>query len=759
MDRTTFKRLFGFFCLAGLLMLTTAGSLNLRGQTAIQRAETFFGSDPIDERDASLGRPPGFTQTYETPAHFEPDHGGICIILRGHHQSYVTAVALADSIFNGTIAESSWSAGAQVRLTICVDPEATETVRSGTELTIAEAQAIAARTGIYELAATTSSSDRFVTRGVISGARPVYGSITGISSKYFDALAGGFQTWALDTANVPTFRTIAYAGDSYPGEGIGNCLWRNGYFQAFGRARSVQDQRVNHDSTQTQPEAGYNYWLYPSAVMGYGAVGRGVGFHGIGEQVSRWNYGGRVWEDAAGGNDAGAVPDSVFKWLDMAIHTPSVGCLIFDGAINAAATGSDISYANFRHILFRAARRMLEHGPDQQPLLRTYTAEQLARYARGIRIGNLFNTHNFLVLTDSTAAVDTTKRYTSYGITKSTLGRSQSGATPFLKNKVPINFSMSDEHFSGSTADTFRTPGNLDSVLIGGVGGGPRPIVINLARNKYSVDSVKASWSSTDSSYGLSCDSCNVIMEGFNDDDEGRPLNFCVVTMGSAASEIRVAVQYMVHSNVTFDGADSLYLAYKAFQFSERWDDHMNEGPSSYQLMSLFACFPQAVQLPDTTMLPANTDSSGWGRMFPWKQRVRPQFLQSLWAADTTNIMGKLYGTTLNWYDHQWPRGTCELNPSMVNSVADAEDYDYRNTLGNSRSLVVAAMPNHETFAADQTRLNAKGQIFTTQFTVDINERTDYVKCVISVTPLVGTALLSPFPVVTYLDISAWGMD
>lgn len=758
MSNSTLKRIWVFFLLCLLVVFSTAGSLNLRGQTAAQAVDAFFGSDPIDERDASLGRAIGFTQAYEIPAQCEPDHGGLCIILRGHHQSYVTAVALADSIFNGTIAESSWSAGARIRLTVCVDPESTSSTRLGTQLTIAETQAIAARTGIYEVAATSSAADKFVTRGVIASKRPSYGGKTGISSKYFDTLAGGFQNWATDTAFIPAFRTFAYNGDSYPGEGIGDCLWRNGYFQAFGRARSVQDQRVNHDSTETQPEAGYNFWMYPSAVFGYAAVGRGVGFHGIGEQVSRWNYGGRVWEDAAGGNDVGAVPDSVFKWLDMGIHTPSVGVLIFDGAINAAATGSDISYANFRHILFKAARRCLEHGPDNQMILRTYTAEQLARYARGIRTGNLFNTHNFLVLTDSTAAVDTTRRYTSYGITKSTLKRSVSGATPTLPNRVPINFSMSDEHYGGGTADTFRTPGDLDSVIIGGVGGGPRPIVINLARNKYSVDSVKASWSSTDSSYGLSCDSCNVIMEGFNDDDDGRPLNFCIVTMGSRASEIRVAVQYMICTNSTFDGADSLYLAYKAFQFAERWDDHMNEGPSSYQLMTLFAGSAASVQLPDTTMLPANTDSSGWGRMFPWKQRVRPQFLQSLWAADTTNIMGKLYGTTLNWYDHQWPRGTCELNPTMV-TTASANDYDYRNTLGNSRSLIVPAMPNHETFAADQTRLDAKGRIYTTQFTVDINERTDYVKCVVVMHALAAAALITPTPILTYLDISAWGMD
>jgi hypothetical protein len=192
-----------------------------------------------------------------------------------------------------------------------------------------------------------------------------------------------------------------------------------------------------------------------------------------------------------------------------------------------------------------------------------------------------------------------------------------------------------------------------------------------------------------------------------------------------------------------------MYVAGKFFQFSERWDDHMNEGPSAYHLFSIFAGSADAVARPDSSQLPDSLIH---------KERVRPQFLGALFAVDTTGVgmvraMFDTLSTKANWYKRLMAKGTFELSPTFITS-SRATDFDYRNTLGNPNSLTAVAVAGHETYYQDATLVTAKGVVYTANFTVDINERTDYVSGSICLENLVGS--FSEASVWTILNMTAW---
>lgn len=673
---------------------------------------------------------------YNAKRQYEPE-GGVAIIFGRSHQTYYShAVALLDSIRNGLFPDSVWS-GQTIRATFAVNPESTTATRTSTNMTLAEARYIDSQHGIYELASTTGAPNRLTPRGLAATAKPTYGGVTGMSAVLVDTLFSGFQRWKTDTLGGDGFRSHVWLDDRYM-EGIGPFMSGNGYFQAFGRAHGLNATRTQHAATETYPETGNNYASWPPALFQMGGIERYQGHHLIGEQVSRWNYGARKWDDTAGsGNDPSGTLDSLKTWLDLGAHAHAMGVLLFTGSVNANADGSDITYANLRSIIFHIAHRQYENEVLGLAGLKTLTAEQFAWRVRGVRTGNLLNTHGFQVLGTDT---DYTR-----GAIASGLGRITIGSVPGRPNRVPPFFSDAIQHYSNAN-DTLATPG---SAITPGVG--TFPAVFNLTEDGDSV--LAAITGGADSlTYALAYPAGNVILSGMQANNRGRPISFVVPTMGCDARAIRVSIQHMVTGSGTTVSGDTMYVAGKFFQFSERWDDHMNEGPSAYHFFSVFSGNADAVARPDTTALPDSLIH---------KERVRPQFLGALIMADTTatGLPAKLFGTDaakINWYKRLLAKGTFELQPTFITS-ARATDFDYRNTLGNPNSLTTAAVSGHETYYSDATLVTAKGVVYTANFTVDINERTDYVSGSVCLENLVGA--FSEASIWTVLDITAWPLN
>jgi hypothetical protein len=108
------------------------------------------------------------------------------------------------------------------------------------------------------------------------------------------------------------------------------------------------------------------------------------------------------------------------------------------------------------------------------------------------------------------------------------------------------------------------------------------------------------------------------------------------------------------------------------------------------------------------------------------------------------------------FYQQLLAKSTGELVPSfigMANNTAGGW-MDYKNVLGNPKSLTVAAVGGHETFHQDIELVTSGDRIYSFRITVDINERTDYVAGFLVLDNILGT-VAGDVPVMTWLDLSA----
>lgn len=733
--KTTTKRLFGLAGLATVFALSTAswrsgGGLSSSSNTAVEDGS--IPNAPFHEFTAA---------EFKAKESYAPQ-GGITIVFRSCDSTLFTnALEELNDLYNGVDfwADSTQYDGVRIRAAFSVFADSLTNPRTSRFLSLSETQQIAGYgKETYEILIGIPSVKRFGARGLTAGVKPTYGSETGMSRDYIAAALNGWQT-ALQTKQLPTATGLCWGDERYQ-LGILPHLEAKGIYYAAQPALHIQTTQSGYAAREGFALDDPSYDQFVCARMQNNGFQAWIGHHEIGSKTPVWNLGGRKWDST---NDPGGTVDSVGAWVDQGIHGNCTGLLFFDGEVGSAGGANDITVSSFRTFLAHVARRTIEIRKDGTPRLVSLTLKQLYKRKTGRRIGNILNHDGFAVL--GSDGTDADGNQFDYGRKASKLRRAFiSASSPSIANRAPICWSMANEHFGGGSGDTFRTVGaGADT----GTSGNCRPVVRRLS---VGGDSVALAYPLADSiSYGLSADDANVIMEGFTDLTRGRPLYMQLPTMGCDPGVVYISGEFMVHSNVTF-AADTLIVSYFFGQHTERWGDRMNEGPSSYQLACTIA------------RLRAGPDSAG--ALAPdsliHKARAWPQFAFG-WVPNDTTSTGYMLGMfDANSGDWPWAKQllakmTGELLPEYLNQTASvgAGSWDYKNMLGNPKSLTTPAVGGHERFLDDITIVTERGRIYSFRITVDINERTDYVMGYLALEAHAGA--VSQVPVMTWLDITA----